>query len=224
MIFVIQCASSKDDAAPGFRSRDGRKVAFVAHPDVAGPKDGVVWAHPDAPSETPGFTWRQLLVQNNASRNPLGLRCAWELYRPREYRMLVERFGVDRVLILSAGWGLVQAAYPLPAYDISLSGSAEPHKRRRKADHFADFVQVDDSVDGPLVFLGGRDYLPLFEQLTHTMSADKIAPFRCAPGEPAAPQRRGELSRVPFPSTRRTNWHYACVAHLCRDPSWIDQR
>lgn len=93
-------------------------MVFVARPQFVPPDDHIVWEHPDAPSETHGFTWRQLLERNNGTGNPLGLLPAWKLYDPAPYRRLVETFGTDRILILSAGWGLVRADYPLPPYDI----------------------------------------------------------------------------------------------------------
>jgi hypothetical protein len=38
---------------------------------------------------------------------------------------LVEKFGIEKVFILSAGWGLIRADFLTPNYDITFSGSAE---------------------------------------------------------------------------------------------------
>jgi hypothetical protein len=222
MYFVMQCASSKDEQAPWLRTGEGRTVAFVAHPELAPPDEKLVWAHPDAPSDTPGATWRQIVERNDDAGNPRGLSPAWKLYRPREYNLLVSTFGVDRTFILSAGWGLVRSDFPLPPYDITFVRSADPHKRRSTSDMFADFAQLRVPSDAPVVFLGGKDYLPFFHELTRAVTAAKIIPFRCAPDDASAAVRKeGEVIWIPYRTRRCTNWHYGVVEHLCGDPSWI---
>lgn len=221
MIVVIQCASSKQPDAPTLLGSDGRRVIFVARPDLAPPDPHAGWAHPDAPSDTPGCTWRALVERENAAQ-PSGGRLfpAGELYLPPVYRLLMQTFGVGRVRILSAGWGLVRAGFRLPAYDITFSPRAEPYKRRRAQDHYSDFVQVDVDADGPLVFLGGVDYLPLFDRLTAGVKATIIVPFRCDPADAgAALHRAGAWLRVPFRTATKTNWHYECARRLCEDPT-----
>jgi hypothetical protein len=62
-----------------------------------------------------------VLQEYNAlpGNNPLGLYPAWRLYENRSYEGLVDRFGVDNLYILSAGWGLISAAFLTPNYDIT---------------------------------------------------------------------------------------------------------
>jgi hypothetical protein len=71
--------------------------------------------------------------------NPLGLYSAWQLYENKAYARLVDQLGIDRVYILSAGWGLIRADFLTPCYDITFSQSADSYKRRRKADRYQDF-------------------------------------------------------------------------------------
>jgi hypothetical protein len=222
MYFVMQCASSKDEEAPWLRTRDGRKVAFVAHPELAPPSKEFVWAHPDDPSDTPGATWRELVERNDTCGNAHGLCPAWKLYLPPQYKLLVSTFGADRTFILSAGWGLVRSEFPLPQYDITFVRSAASHKRRWASDTFADFAQLQVSSGAPVVFLGGKDYLPLFHDMTREVRAQKIVPFRCAPDDASASVRKeDEVTWIPYRTQRCTNWHYSCVEHICGDPSWI---
>lgn len=110
MIVVIQCAARKQCHAGHLRTLDGRNVMFVAQPDSV-PSDGSqVHARPDDVSDR-GDSWRTVLEQYNAApgSNPLGLLPAWRLYRNPTYDMLAERVGLQRLYILSAGWGLIRA-------------------------------------------------------------------------------------------------------------------
>jgi hypothetical protein len=108
VIVVIQCAGSKRKNAGFLRTKDGRPVSFVAHPELAPPTVGRVYARPDDASDS-GGTWRdQLLAYNaNSGANPLGLLRAFDLYENEIYRALVKQFGLERTYILSAGWGLI---------------------------------------------------------------------------------------------------------------------
>lgn len=52
----------------------------------------------------------------------------------------MRKFGLDNVMILSAGWGLIPAQFLTPRYDITFSASAEPYVRRRKNQAYEDFI------------------------------------------------------------------------------------
>ena len=122
MVFVIQCAGRKRDYAGTFRDGNGSPVMFVANPKQM-PQDATyVYAHPDGLSDS-GITWRERLLRYNRepATNPLGLLPAWELYQNAVYSRLVEAYGVERVYILSAGWGLIAADFLTPDYNITFS-------------------------------------------------------------------------------------------------------
>ena len=169
---VIQCAARKAADAGHLRTQDGRKVMFVANPDLA-PRDGdCIYARPDDVSE-PGTSWRTVLRQynENPGDNQLGLLPAWRLYRNPTYEILADRCGLDRLYILSAGWGLIPADFLTPNYDITFSATqnVQEFKRRRRNDSLFDagYVTVTPDhhfeVSGRIKeeFENGRDYYGL---------------------------------------------------------------
>lgn len=78
---------------------------------------------------------------------------------------------MEGVYILSAGWGLIRSDFLTPYYDITFSQSADPYKRRRRTDRYDDFRMIPDGVKDEILFIGGKDYLPLFCQLTNRPKA-----------------------------------------------------
>lgn len=206
MLIVIQCAASKKPDAGYLRTTDGQRVLFVADPKKC-ESSSIKLAKPDDPSDR-GFTWRQMLIEYNEGQNenPLGLLPAYHLYRNGAYEALVDRLGADNVFILSAGWGLIRTDFLTPQYDITFSGSAEPYKRRRKGDVYGDLCQLPEGNGDPVVFFGGKDYLPLFCDLSKRIEGRRVI-FYNSKNMPQAPGC--ELIR--YKTTTRTNWHYQCV-------------
>ena len=208
MKIVIQCAARKDPSAGHLRTVDGRDVMFVAQPTLA-PPASAHYARPDDVSDD-GRTWRERLVAYNAaSDNPLNLLPAYRLYAHGAYRALADRFGLERLFILSAGWGLIPANFLTPGYDITCAISADHWKRRRKGDRYEDFCMVPNDTE-PIVFVGGKDYLPLFGTLTVSLRARKVAFFNSR-AEPDLPQG---FELVRYRTTTRTNSHYECARDL----------
>jgi hypothetical protein len=195
-------------------TKDGTPVSFVAKPELAPSEKRRVYARPDDPSDS-GGSWRERLVayNGNPGGNPLGLLPAFELYENDIYRALVTRFGMENSYILSAGWGLINAAFLTPSYDITFSASAADFARRRKGDFYRDFCMLPQNADGEIVLFGSKEYVPLFVALTHSVQAKKIV-FYNSSQPPAAPGC--VLER--FKTRRRTNWQYECaVAFLGGD-------
>lgn len=210
MIAVIQCAATKRSGAGHLRQQNGTKVMFVADPARAPADSDWVFAHPDDVSDT-GATWRQVLVRYNANtgNNPLGLLQAADLYQNTAYRRLVEHFDHSKVYILSAGWGLIGAPFLTPDYDITFSARARqdaPWKYRRTGDRYEDLCQLPADTAEPVIFFGGKDYVPLFCKLTVGITSKRTIFFN-ANRPPEAPGC--VLER--FPTTTKTNWHYECV-------------
>jgi hypothetical protein len=207
MIVVIQCAARKRPDAGHLRSSDGRPVIFVADPDNAPAQSGVVYARPDDLRED-GKSWRNALLEYNDQRehNPLGLRAAYTLYQNSTYGRLVDKCDVESVYILSAGWGLINAAFLTPYYDITFSPSAAPYMRRRKWDVYRDFCMLPEGCDEEIIFFGGRDHLPLFHSLTETARGRRTVFYNAdrAPTLPGCSLKR-------FETRTRTNWHYECA-------------
>jgi hypothetical protein len=207
---VIQCAARKSARAGKFQTVDGRNVMFVADPGKAPQQTGIHYARPDDLSEDSN-TWRDRLVAYNQTPgvNPLSMLPAYQLYDNRAYQGLVSKFGVDKIFILSAGWGLVTAHYLLPDYDITFSAMAEPYKRRRTQAVYRDFCSLKDESDD-IVFLGGKDYLPLFCSLTNRYAAQKVVYYNSATTPSLPPGYRA----AKYVTTTRTNWHYECADDL----------
>lgn len=203
MIAVIQCASRKAHNARHLETPAGQPVTFVADPKAAGPSDEVLYEHPDDMSDY-GWTWREVLLKYNEdpSHNPLRLLPAWQLYDNAVYGRLFEKFGVEKLFILSAGWGLIRADFLTPYYDITFSAQAEPYKRRRKNDPYRDLNMLGVATDD-VVFFGSKGYLPLFCKLTGAAKGRRIVFYNSgtAPSAPGCTLRR-------FKSPNIRKWHY----------------
>lgn len=205
-IVVISCAGSKKDDAGHFKTDDGRKVMFVADPAKA-PRDSEgCYARPDDLSH--GLSWRDRLVEYNDRRrdNPLGLLRAGRLYANEIYSRLVERYGLDGFYVLSAGWGLIRADFLTPNYDITFSNNADAWNRRKAADRWKDLNMLSDDGEKPVMFFGGKAYVPLFCRLTEGYRGERKIWTRSQ----HLPDTPGCVVR-PYRTNTRTNWHYECV-------------
>ncbi len=183
---------------------------FVARPEAAPPRAGLMYARPDDEAGG-GKTWREVLLEYNANprENPHGLLPAYRLYQEPAYTGLVGAFGLDHVYVLSAGWGLLAASFLTPDYDITFGQSAQPFQRRRRRDRYRDFRLPSARGDEPMVFLGGKDYVPAFCALTSEARGRRTVFFSSA----TAPEAPGcALER--YETRTRTNWYYECADAL----------
>ena len=203
-IVVIQCAASKQPSAGHLRRDDGRRMIFVAQPNLAPENADYIYARPDGRVDT-DLSWRQqLLVYNREpADNLLGLLPAWQLYKNPTYELLYQKCGPDNLYILSAGWGLIRADFLTPAYDITFSNSTEKYKRRRRRDAYSDFRMLPENTTKPAVFFGGKDYVNFFCDLTGQMQGPRYV-FYNSVNPPDAPGC--QLHR--FQTRTRINWHY----------------
>jgi len=154
-------------------------------------------------------SWRAvLLAYNKKPANPFRLLPAWQLYDDPAYRRLVGKCGVGNVYVLSAGWGLIRADFLTPDYDITFSNvkPEDRYKRRRKADCYDDFCMLPPDTGVPIVFFGGKGYLPFFESLTSSIPARKTVFYNST----SVPEMPGYLLKR-FDTSRRTNWQYECA-------------
>lgn len=213
MIVVIQCAASKAQGAGHLLTPAGIAVTFVAHPEIAPVDDEHVHARPDDDCGS-GKSWRDFLVDynNNPGANPLGLLPAYRLYENTVYERLVGKLGIANVYILSAGWGLIRADFLTPDYDITFSAGArgdDVYKRRGKADRYEDFRMLPDEAEHEILFLGGKDYIPLFCKLTATVKGKRTVFYNSA-----QPPHAPGCVLAKFETNTRTNWHYKCAAAI----------
>lgn len=223
MDIVIQCAATKFKDAGSLKTRDGKFVRFVAQPNLCSLKANTLYARPDDPSDTPSVSWRKHLekyVTSQGQTNPLELRQAYRLYKPAVYAGLVERFGSDKIFILSAGWGLVKADYLLPNYDVTFSLAAK--KKCPSAfchssveyDYFQ-HLTTNSHKNRPVIFLGGSAYWPVFDRLTRDLRRKRVVftrESRTASNDRKEAPYDFEYRR--FPTKVSTNWHYQCAQAL----------
>lgn len=219
MIVVIQCAGSKVPTGKTFKTADGTPVHFVAHPEHL--KDSsVVYARPDDDAGD-GKTWRDKLIEYNKlnTDNPLGFVSAGDLYKPPIYQKLTKAIETQRLFILSAGWGLIRSDFLTPTYDITFSAQAAVTHRRREKDCFKDFSMLPAETEEPVLFFGGKSYLPMFLDLTAKITSPRVVYYQSA-REPDVPG----CIPVHFQTRLRTNWHYECAEHLLAGTLTIPRR
>jgi hypothetical protein len=209
MIVVIQCAGTKQPRAGRLARRDGKPVKFVADPDGAPQDNAVAYARPDDISDR-GVSWRDLLLAYNREPgdNPDRLLPAWQLYRNDVYARLAGKLGVGKLYILSAGWGLIAGSFLTPDYDITFSNMKPEnrYKRRGKRDCYKDLAMLPADTREPIVFFGGKEYLPHFAQLTASVKGTRTVFYNSnvVPNIPGCVLRR-------FDTDANTNWHYLCA-------------
>ncbi len=115
-----------------------------------------------------GITYIEELSQyNRQDKNPLHLLPAYRLYDNEVYRDLVNKYGLENIFILSAGWGLISADFLTPNYNITFSTSRniKPEFRRKKSAIYNDLCHLSIDSTDDLIFIGGKDYQPLFDKL-----------------------------------------------------------
>lgn len=209
MRIVIKCAASKTPDAGWMVTNDGRRVCFVADPAMAPAREGYLYAKPDDIGDD-GTSWRARLAAYNSNNlsNPLGLYPAYKLYLNETYGALVAKYGAENVYILSAGWGLINAEFLTPQYDITFSfvPKADAYKRRRKADRYADFCLLPDGCKDDLVLFSGKDYLPFFHALTKSYAGTRHVFYNSA----SLPRLEG-CRLIRYDTSTRTNWQYECA-------------
>ena len=177
---------------------NGQRVMFVADPQKAPADESIIYKRPDDLARS-GLSWRDVLIEYNgkyknaASGNPLGLLPAWRLYKNPAYGELVSAFGIQNVFILSAGWGLIPADFLTPNYDITFSASADAYKRRHRRDRYEDLAMLPKDTGKPVVFVGGKSYVPLFCSLTGGVRSERTIFYNSQ----TAPECAG-LCPVPF--------------------------
>ena len=214
MKIVIQCAGTKNAQRPGsgFHASDGRLVKFVADPKDAPSISQYAYVRPDDLSDG-HHTWRERLLEYNkeANSNSLGLLPAYRLYARKVYEDLVGKFGTNQVFILSAGWGLIASDFLTPDYDITFSNAKNvaPYAHRRKSDHYSDVCQIPNDGD-TIVFIGGKDYQPLFCKLTKELTGKKKVFYNSS----SAPALGSGFYTERFITTQKTNCHYTCAQEL----------
>ena len=211
MKIMIQCAARKSPHARHLTDSNGARIMFVAKPEIAPPAQGLRYARPDHIAAD-GKSWVEYLREyneqyNKHGNNPCQLTPAYQLYADSSYKMLVNRYGTDNVFVLSAGWGLVNAKFLLPKYDITFSTEARgmnAYKRRYKHDDYGDLCMLRLEDNDALVFFGSKNYQSLFCKLTENYQGKRFAFYKSKykPNMPGC-----ELIKCENPARY---WYYPC--------------
>lgn len=202
---VMICAGGKHNSF--FKAYP--KENFVNKPELSNEH------HPDDKMNDKKTSWRDYLIKNQSDTN---LKKAFDLYNPTKtkypniYINLFNRYK-SNFFILSAGWGLVNSDYRLPNYNITFSSSSKNKNAIRKNKSiYKDFNQFYDvnmvpliSPEEDIIYVGGKDYLELFYQLTENLPNRKIIYFN-SKNNPK-PIFGNYLYRR-YIINYSTNWHY----------------
>jgi hypothetical protein len=176
--------------------------------------------HPDAPMTLGKITWRDYLTNHQNDNNLLE---AYNLYKRNEYRCLYRKYK-NNFYILSAGWGLVNSEFKLPNYNITFSTNSKQRNKRSKnintVPFYKDFNKFYDESKKLLInpkedilYVGGKDYLELFYDLTQNLPNRKII-FKFNNTDIPAPPNNSFLIRsylINYPSF----WYYQLAKDLC---------
>jgi len=211
MKIIIQCAGSKAANAGSLTGTMGKLIKFVANPSKAPHSDKYLYAKPDDISDN-GKTWRERIWDYNhheKTKNPNQILPAYQLYTNPAYKKLVKEFGIEKIFILSAGWGLIPADFLTPMYDITFSSASDGYTKRKKIDKYLYYNMLPNDCED-IIFLGGKSYLPMFCSLTETYAGNKSIYFNST-NPPAVPK---DFKLVQYNTTTRTNWHYQCALSI----------
>lgn len=197
---------------------------FTAFPNenfVNTPEAGVVNEHhPDDIMNNRKISWRDYLINNQNDNNLLE---AYNLYTREEYRCLHRKYK-NNFYILSAGWGLVNSEFKLPNYNITFSDTANQINKRNNnlivPPLYNDFNNFTDVNKIPLInpkedilYIGGKDYLELFYDLTQDLPNRKII-FKYNNTDIPTPPNNSFLIisyLISYPSF----WYYQLAKDLC---------
>ena len=139
---------------------------------------------------------------------------AYQLYVHAAYANLFHALN-NSFYILSAGWGLVNAKYKLPDYNITFSGNTIETKRNAHNEHlFHDFNQLAEDITNSksehedIIYIGGVSYRQQFYTLTENLKNRKII-YYIGKEVPILPNQTFIARRFyPNNPNLHTNWHY----------------
>ena len=203
MKIVIQCANSKSKNA----TRIADKIEFVGKPETKSQ------FRPDDNVPNSLKSWRDYLTSYNRNYkingdNKWKLLKAWELYKNKVYKQVIDKIGEEDVFILSAGWGLVKSDFLLPSYNVTFSNSAPKIYRRKPIDVYNDYNQLTAGYTSGevILFFGGGSYLKQFYELTKDIANKDIIIYHATDNIVKHP----EYSYKKYPRCF-TNWHYQAI-------------
>ncbi|MBN2695885.1 class I SAM-dependent methyltransferase [bacterium] len=177
MRVVITCCGQKNGESLFY---NGDYIDFISHTNKieTNNKESTkkLYFHPDDLIPNESKSWRDLIEDGNSSTlYNLNILPAYQLYNHPIYNLLFQKYR-DKLYIFSAGWGVVQAEYKLPKYDITFSQKdsiPEFIKRDRDDSRFKDFNQLENDAE-TTILIAGKDYVLPFCELTKDLNCVKI--------------------------------------------------
>lgn len=202
---VMICAGSKFHE--GELKIDNHFINFIARSN----RDNYEFLPDDLIEINGKKTWRDFVNENQPT---LTLK-AYELYKKKQYRCLYNKYG-NNFFILSAGWGLVNAEFKLPYYDITFSQQGSINTKRNKnmdiPPLYKDYNHLVPNDNDDIIYIGGKDYLDLFYKLTSKLSNRKIIYYNSN----IMPENHdGNYIYRKYLSNYPTNWHYQLADDIC---------
>jgi hypothetical protein len=156
MKIIIQCAGKKHPMAPSFSFR-GAPVKFFARPELF---SGSTAPWDEVPTSS-RFSWIDCVKALNGiagaeswarfSNTGIGADEFFhtgDLYIPKSYSNLIDRFGYKSVYILSAGWGLLRADRLIPTYDVTFTNVPKYPWKKVTVAHRCKFDSVETHIPG----------------------------------------------------------------------------
>ena len=204
MKIIISCSKSKNGDSFLYNET---KINFVSRVDGLD-SENELYVHPDDLIPNEENTWRDLVSQQEIRNDLLP---AYQLYKHLIYDSLFQHYG-DDLFIYSAGWGIVRADFKLPKYNITFSNERNipTYAIRNHNDDFNDFNQLEAIDENEtIVFIGGKDYVLPFCQLTNHLPNQKVIIYK----------NMGVLNHNPYANinnfrfkhyltNERRKWHY----------------
>ena len=210
MKIIISCCNKKNGES---FLHNGTAINFVSRVDGLD-SENELYVHPDDLIPNEENTWRDLVSQQEIRNDLLP---AYQLYKHLIYDSLFQHYG-DDLFIYSAGWGIVRADFKLPKYNITFSNERNipTYAIRNHNDVFNDFNQLEAIDENEtIVFIGGKDYVLPFCQLTNHLPNNKIIIYKNINVVNNNPYlNNNNYHFVRCQTNRRTNWHYECANKL----------
>lgn len=171
--------------------------------------------HPDELINGEKKSWREYLLNSQKDDKLLE---AYNLYKRNQYKCLYKKYK-NNFYILSAGWGLINSDFKLPKYDITFSKkSSQRNKRNNSLNEkpiYKDFNYLSIKGGEDIVYMGGKEYLNLFYELTKNISNRKIIYIYNHISIPAPPNESFLIRSyfINYPSF----WYYQLANDFCND-------
>ena len=183
--------------------------------------NATIGLRPDDLAYCEEYTWREYIENNQL--NGIIPFMAYQLYTNYAYCMLRDAFE-NRFFIQSAGFGIVRSNYRMPKYNITFKNTKHKLVNLRKykvnaKDGYLDFNHLlasGNNVDD-IVYVGGKEYVKQFVELTRTLPNRKVIFFKGNPISIKSIKKEENFifhQYYPENPNQRTNWQYGLARDL----------